>query len=214
MNKSIAIIGATGEIGKHLLDNLIESEEVGKIHLISRRPLEVKNQKVTIHVTDFDLLETLELPRIDIAYCCLGTTMKQAGDKNTFYKVDVDYVFAFAKKVKECGTNAFSVVSAVSANPYSSNFYNKCKGEIEVKLVDLKFKSLQIFRPSLLISKRKELRVGEKMAIPLMKTINPLLRGKLTKYQAIEVQNVAISMFKMSFRDFKGVRYFYRDDML
>ena len=111
--------------------------------------------------------------------------------QESFKKVDYDYVVRFARHAQKCGAEEFHLVSALGAATDSSIFYNRVKGETEEKLETMGFRSLFIYQPSLLVSKREERRVGEKLAIWAMKLFNPLLFGGLKKYRSIHVRDVA-----------------------
>lgn len=153
-----------------------------------------KLEEVTI---DFELIEQLKIEEaIDDVYCCLGTTIKAAGSKEAFTKVDYTYVVQLAEWCKNNGGQQFSVVSSVGASINTSNFYLQTKGQMEDAISALQLPATHIFRPSLLLGKRKEFRFGEKASELIMPLFNPLLKGKLRKYKPIQANEVATSMFK------------------
>ena len=216
MNKSkkvVAIIGATGQIGNHLVSELLDSNQVETIHIISRKEMDIQSPKVVYHITSLDQLLKIDLPKIDIGYCCLGTTLKLARSIKQFRKVDIDYVHHFAKRLKKTGTQAFNVVSAIGADSYSSNYYKEAKGEMEEHLMKLDFKSLSIFRPSLLLASRSEKRTLEEFVMPISKVLNIFLVRSLSKYQSIPVSVVATAMYKYSLLELKGVKFYYKKEM-
>ncbi len=116
------------------------------------------------------LLPTLE-GRVDIAFCCLGTTIKQAGSQDAFKAVDLDMVLAFARRARELGARHLLVISAIGADPKSSTFYNRIKGKMELALRAQGWPQLTIARPSLLVGSRTETRWVEQLAAPIAKLI-------------------------------------------
>jgi uncharacterized protein YbjT (DUF2867 family) len=193
--KTAIIAGASGLVGTALVNQLIDNSDYAKIHLLVRNPLNISSEKIVEHIVDFENLDQLNIDEpIHHAFCLLGTTIKKAKTKESFRKVDFEYVYNFAKKARELNVNKFLVVSALGANPKSAIFYNRVKGEIENELKALDFMHYFIFRPSLLMGNRKENRAGEKTAIAIYKVINPLFIGKLNKYKGIQAKQVAKGM--------------------
>jgi len=127
-------------------------------------------------------------------FCCLGTTIKTAGSQEAFLKVDYTYVIESARIAKSQGTPAFSVVSAMGANSKSGIFYNRVKGDMEEALQKIGFSSLLIFRPSLLIGERKEVRTGEVIGAAISNLFSFLFVSGLKKYKPIQGSLVAKSM--------------------
>jgi uncharacterized protein YbjT (DUF2867 family) len=208
------IAGATGLIGTFLVDRMKTDKDVMTVTALNRRDGEQVG-KVAWTKVDFDKSADLEkaCAEADHAFCCLGTTMKTAGSKEAFRKVDHDYVIAFAKAAKSQGIESFSVVSAIGSDANSSVFYNKVKGEMERDLENIGFESLHIFHPSLLLGPREESRLGEKIGTVGMKLVSPLMMGSLTKYKPIHVKTVASAMLRLAKAPQKGVHHFEYDEM-
>jgi len=208
------IAGATGLIGTFLVDLMKSDKDVVTITALTRREREQEG-KVDWTKVNFDKSVELEnaCASANHAFCCLGTTMKTAGSKEAFRKVDHDYVIAFAKAAKSHGIERFSVVSAIGSNPESSVFYNKVKGQMEGDLEKIGFESLHVFHPSVLLGPREENRLGEKIGTVGMKLISPLMIGPLTKYKPIHVQTVAGAMLKKAKSPAKGVRHYKYGEM-
>ncbi|MET0785307.1 MAG: NAD(P)H-binding protein [Paenisporosarcina sp.] len=194
--RSAIVIGATGLTGNHLVKWLCESEAYIAVHVIARKRLSYEHPKLDVLIKNFDDIEESD---IEVAYdffCCLGTTIKTAGSKEEFEKVDLTYPVQFASMAKNRGVSHFLVISAMGANPNSNVYYNRVKGEMEKQLIDLKLKKLSIFRPSLLTGDRKEFRIGERVGESIMQIVNPLLIGSLKKYRSIASQQVAFAMMQ------------------
>lgn len=166
------IIGATGATGKDLVNKLIEDQDFEEIHAFVRKPIEVDNEKVKFHVVDFEKPEEWkDLVKGDVAFSCLGTTLKDAGSKEAQRKVDFDYQYQFAKNAKENNVEDFVLVSAYGANPNSKIFYSRMKGELEQEVKNLHFNKMTIFQPGMLERKNTE-RTGEVLGARIIKFVN------------------------------------------
>ncbi len=166
------IIGATGATGKDLINKLIEDKDFEEIHAFVRKPFEMENEKVTFHVVDFEKPEEWkDLVKGDVAFSCLGTTLKDAGSKEAQRKVDYDYQLNFAKNARENDVEDFVLVSAYGASPNSKIFYSKMKGELEQEIKKLHFNKLTIFNPGMLERKNSN-RTGEVLGSRIIKFAN------------------------------------------
>ena len=168
------LAGASGLVGRELARQWTGP---GPLHLLVRRALPAGNPLLRVHVVDFAALPPL--PHADTAFCCLGTTIKQAGSQAAFRDVDQGAVLAFARAAQRAGVRHFGVVSALGADPRSRTFYSRVKGEMEAELATLGFASLLIARPSLLAGDRAALgqprRMGERLALALSAPLTPLI---------------------------------------
>jgi uncharacterized protein YbjT (DUF2867 family) len=190
MSKVALLAGSTGLIGNQLLELLLADKYYSKIIALSRKPLAITNPKLENIVVEVDQLEKHQLKADDV-FCCLGTTMKQAGSKAAFRKVDFDYPLQLAKVLKTKGAQQFLLVSALGANKKSGIFYNQVKREIEEAITSVGFRTLHIFRPSLLLGPRKDHRSGEEAAKVFYKIFGFLIPKK---YQGLESIKVARAM--------------------
>lgn len=212
--KTALIAGSSGLVGSELLKLLEDTPAYGRIHIAVRREIQTGSSKVVQHLVDFDKLEEFDPgTAVDHVFCTLGTTIKKAGTKENFRKVDYDYVLKLGKKSIELNADKFLVVSALGANHRSRIFYNRVKGEIEQALRDLDLPHLFIFRPSLLLGDRKEQRSGEQAAINLYKVINPLFIGKLRKYKGIRSEQVARALLLTALSNQEPFKIFESDEM-
>jgi uncharacterized protein YbjT (DUF2867 family) len=192
---NVLIAGASGAVGKNLLQLLLPDERVSRIDALLRSKLDIQSQKLNQIIIDFDHLNSVEPRQSEVAFCCLGTTMKKAGSKENFRKVDQDYIIEFAQWAHRSGVHYFHLISALGANANSGIFYNKVKGETEIAVKEIGFKTVCIYKPSLLVSKRKDKRIGERIGIAVMHFMNPLLIGPFRKYRSIDVSVVAQGMY-------------------
>ncbi|MEK6482167.1 oxidoreductase [Catalinimonas sp. 4WD22] len=207
-NRSALIVGATGLIGAELLRILKHHSYYQKVYVLTRRPLDISHERITEIIVNFDELKADDLPQIDDIYCCLGTTMNKAGSKEAFRKVDYYYPVKVAELGKEKGARQYLIVTALGADKKSSFFYNHVKGEVEEALFKLGYRTLHIFRPSVLLGKRNENRAGEGIAQVVMQALNPLMLGALKKYRPIEGKNVAEAMFIAAKQNLSGPHLF------
>ena len=136
MRKTALLAGATGLIGSHLLPLLLASERYSKVIVVGRRALALTHPKLTQVITDLDQLQDVRLQLIaDDVFCCLGTTLKQAGSKEAFYKVDFLYVVTLAALAAGNFASQLMVVSSMGADAESRVYYSRVKGEIDRKSV-------------------------------------------------------------------------------
>ena len=201
----ILLAGATGLTGEHLLDRLLNEPTITRVLAPSRRPL-AKHPHLENPVGDPSVFLPELSGQVDIAFCCLGTTIKQAGSQEAFRAVDHDMVVAFAKRAREMGARHLIVLSAIGADPKSSVFYNRVKGEMEQSLRLQGWPQLTIARPSLLIGERTEPRLAEQLAAPLSR----LIPGK---YHGIEACQLARALWRLALEEQNGVRVVESDEL-
>ena len=199
--KSALILGASGLVGSEVLSLSLESDLYNKIVIVVRSPLTIKHNKLVEKIIDFDMPKWEEIFPVDHVYCCLGTTIKKAGSKTNFIKVDHDYPLAFAAAAKKWESSIFSVITATGVSPKSRIFYNNVKGQLEKNLKSLELFSTLIFRPSLLLGERKEFRLGEKIGSGIAK-VTSWVTPKT--YRAIHCKAVAKAMLAESLSDKTG----------
>nr|WP_295371257.1 NAD(P)H-binding protein [uncultured Sphingosinicella sp.] len=206
----IAMIGATGLIGKQVVDRLLARE--AEVHAILRRPSGRTGAGWHEHVAPI-----AEWPQIaanlsaEIAISTLGTTMRAAGSEAAFRAVDHDAVIAFALSAHESGARHMITVSSVGADAGSSNFYLKLKAEVDGELAKIGFDRLDIFRPGLLRGERGgERRLGERLGILVSPVANLFLQGPLDRYAAIG-GNVVADAIVTVLSDVAGGRYVHEN---
>lgn len=212
--KTALIIGSTGLIGSQLLELLLESKEYSTVITFVKRDSGIQHPKLKQHIIDFDKAETFkELVIGDDFFCTIGTTIKKAGSQDAFRKVDFEYPKQFANLALENNIKQFLIISSLGADANSGNFYLKTKGEIQDFLKKCDFESVSILQPSLLLGKRKEFRLGEKIGTFFMKLFSILLIGNLKKYKAIQSEEVAKAMFIIAQKNYKGFHIIESDSI-
>ena len=206
------IAGSTGLIGGNVI-KVLSNKKQSAIAL-TRRSIPNLPSNITEMVIDFDTFEKNGfLPSCNNVFICLGTTIKTAGSKENFRKVDIDYCLSIARKAKESGAETLSLISSIGANSSSKNFYLRTKGELEESIQSLGFSTVNIFRPSFLVGERSEKRLAEKIAINLAKIMDLFLIGTASKYRSVKAESLAKTMV-LKADDKPGVNYFYFDDFL
>ena len=188
MKNTAVIIGATGVVGREILNEILSGEYYDRIYVlgrssISKLPDDSRLEKIIIDFENINF-DTNILENADV-FASLGTTIKIAGSKENQRKIDVDYTVNFAK-LCDGKIRSFNVVSAMGANSKSKSFYTSLKGELENRLKEMNLGVLRIFRPSLLISKREDKRILEEVFFKITPILKALLKGKLKKYSPIE----------------------------
>ena len=214
---SALVIGCTGLVGRDLVNELLDTTYYSSIKLVTRRSLNIQNDRIDeIIVEDFDQLEKFaEQMQAQDYFCCLGTTMKKAGSKEKFKKVDLEYPLIMAAIAsKAANFRQFLVVTAAGANSGSPLFYNQVKGELEVELKKMKLPALMIFRPSLLLGDRNEFRLGEEFAKAISAVFSFFMVGLKRKLWAIKSKDVARSMFLIARDQRKGTKVLSSNDMI
>jgi len=193
MARTVALAGATGLVGKEILQGLVADPSVAAIHVLARRALQAPPAKVVSHVVDFRSLPAL--PRVDEVFLALGTTIKVAGSQEAFRAVDFDANLAVARAALAAGARRAGLVSAMGASAKSGIFYSRVKGELEDALAALPFEGLVIARPSILAGDRGSLgqpeRRGEKIALVISQLLGPLFPAN---YRSVAAADVARSL--------------------
>lgn len=196
MEKAAFVFGASGLVGRNVVQELTNNPVYSRIYVVVRRPLAIPDPKV--QEIKLDTFETFDLSGISPAdarvFCCVGTTIKKAGTQEEFRKADYELPLRIAKWAKSKGILTYVVVSSIGANAGSGNFYLRTKGEMEEGLKAMHFPHLIIIRPSLLLGNRNEFRLGEEAAKIFSGILNLLLFGPLKKYRAIQASSVAKAM--------------------
>ncbi len=186
MLQTVAVAGGTGLIGGFLCDELVRRADVGRIVCLGRRPPSgsprIEFRRVDFAHLDAEPTETA----LAIAFCALGTTIKNAGSEAEFRHVDFDAVVAFARWARKCGAERFVLVSSMGADPASRVFYNRVKGETEAAVRTI-FPNASILRPSLLDGPRSEVRTGERIGLAIFRIIGPLVPRNLRPIAAADV---------------------------
>lgn len=201
MARTLAVVaGASGLTGRQLMNTLGEDPFYADVRALSRA-----DNLATLHAR--------QLPGATHLFCCLGTTLAQAGSREAFREVDFQYVLRFARAGLEAGATHLSVISSVGANAAASNFYLRVKGETEGALLECGFRSLDIFRPSLLLGERTQSRPGESFARHISPAVSWILMGSLSRYRPMPVPVLARAMAAAGRLSRPGHRVLHYDEI-
>ncbi|OFY47621.1 MAG: hypothetical protein A2X22_02445 [Bacteroidetes bacterium GWF2_49_14] len=193
--RSALVFGATGLVGRYLVEELIDNQEYSLIKVFGRGEYQAKNEKIEYHRIDFDQPGSWS-GRVtgDDLFVCLGTTIRKAGSVAMMERIDRDYPASIARIGAENGIRRVAVVSSMGANPASKNYYLRIKGQMEERIMAAGIAKKVIVRPSMLMGDRVEFRFSEWLAKGVMTVINPLLAGSARKYRGIHGRTVARAM--------------------
>ncbi|SHF68195.1 Uncharacterized conserved protein YbjT, contains NAD(P)-binding and DUF2867 domains [Mariniphaga anaerophila] len=195
MNLTANVIGATGLVGKQLVEFLLGNESFSGIRIFVRRDTGLRHPKLEQHIVSFgDENSWGELLKGDVLFSALGTTIKQAGSKEKQYEVDFSFNFSFAKRAKRNGIKNYVLVSSTGANAKSAIFYTRIKGELDDAVSGLGFENLAVLRPSYLAGDRERKRRAEEFFVPVARFVT---RFVFRKYRPIEDKTVARAMINV-----------------
>ncbi len=212
MTNTAIVIGATGLVGRSLVDQLANAGHISSVITLTRRPAQHTSTKVVNHIVDFSHIEDYaSLFKADFLFSCLGTTRKQAGSIAAQREVDLEYQFKAAQIAAQNGIHHYLLVSSSGANEKSSSPYLKMKGELEYRIQSLPFKRISVFQPSLLMGRRETFRVGEKIASLVLPVLN-IIPG-LRRYRPISGEQVAEKMIQATQQAGAPLEYFRLDEI-
>lgn len=208
------ILGASGLIGSELLQLLLKSERYDLVYSVSRTELPFSDSRLVQIIADYSTIESkIKDLKVDHLFCCIGTTNKQTPDQQEYFKIDHDYPLLVAKLLKNQGCETIAIVSSIGANSNASGFYLKLKGQVEKSITELAFQSTNIFRPSLLLGKRKDKRITENIAKLTFPLLNLFLVGKLKDYRSIKSFIVASAMMQLAISSKPGVHIYQTEEI-
>jgi uncharacterized protein YbjT (DUF2867 family) len=205
--KTAIILGATGLTGGILLKQLLEDQRYGTVKSFSRSSTGIGHSKLREYLGDLlNLSQFKEEFRGDEVYCCIGTTKSKTPDKKMYRKIDFGIPVGAAKLCSENRINCILVISALGANPGSSVFYNRVKGEMEEAVLEKGPPKIFILQPSIIGGKRSESRVGEWIAKKLFSVFGFLLIGPLKKYRSISPEDISRAMVWLANNNYTQTR--------
>ena len=203
-NKTALVLGATGLVGKALVRQLLLDPRYDSITILVRRPVPASLfsdplGKLTPLVIDFEQLQDYQgYFSVNHVYCCLGTTLKQAGSKAAFRKVDFEYIHVAAQLTRAQRADSFVWISSEGADAKSSNFYLRVKGELEDALMRMpQLPNASAVRPSLLLGERNESRPLEAFGQMIAPALGVFMAGPLKKYRPVSATEVAHKMITL-----------------
>ena len=204
--KTVLLLGATGLVGGHILKRLSEHEYCGRVVALTRSAIDDADaiSKLDARIIDFERPDDWrDQVAADQTFCALGTTIRKAGSRDAFRRVDFEYPLTVARAALHGGCRHFLLVSAMGADPNSRAFYNRVKGQLEAAILGLGFDRVSIFRPSLLLGDRREFRPGEAVGQVLGRWLRFAIPDR---YRPIHARTVAAAMVRVAVEDPPGNR--------
>ncbi|HEX2206180.1 MAG TPA: NAD(P)H-binding protein [Longimicrobium sp.] len=211
---SALLLGATGLVGGHVLDLLLDDPAYGRVVVLGRRPVDRSHPKLVQQLADLGRLdEHAALFAVDDVFCCLGTTIRAAGSREAFRRVDHDYVVDSARLAAAAGARRYLLVTAAGADSGSRFFYNRVKGDAESGVRAQPFEGVVILRPSLILGPRPERRPAEALAQRIAPALGVLMAGPLRRYRAVQAEAVARAMVRLAKERPRGARIVENDEI-
>lgn len=204
--KRAIVLGATGLVGREIVDLLEQDAEIESVLLLVRRePDRPLAAKTKTRITNFREPESFAKDLVgDVLYSALGTTIKVAGSKDAQWEVDYTFQYEVAKAAQANGVKTYGLVSSLGANAKSSSFYTRMKGELDEAVSALGFERTRIVRPSFLEGSRAEERTGEKVMLFAMRGLGKI--PGISKYRSIPVRTVAKALIALTNDPAPGVK--------
>lgn len=178
--RCVLLAGATGLVGGHALRQLLQTPSVEEVRVLLRRPVALADllgsvepelhrlaqRKVKLCVTAFEqVAHHLDWFEVDTFMCALGTTIKKAGSRAAFRRVDFDLPVQLAHLALAQGASRCLLVSALGAHPQAKVFYNRVKGQMEAAVRAQGWPHVSVAQPSLLAGDRAEFRPAERLGL-------------------------------------------------
>lgn len=206
------VLGATGAIGKDLVELLLQDNSVERVDIFVRREVSFSSAKLVTHVVDFEHPESWsDQLQGDVLFSCLGTTIRAAGSQEAQWRVDYTYQYNAAKAAREQGVPTYVLISSVGANAKSGVFYTRMKGSLDDAVLALGFPSCHILRPTSLIRKGSD-RFGEKAGVAVLKALNAI--GLLRSLAPMPTEAVAAAMIRLAKSGRQGAAIITGQDIL
>jgi uncharacterized protein YbjT (DUF2867 family) len=197
MKKTAIVIGATGMVGKSLVDQLLADPQFELVKVFVRRSTGISHAKLKEFIINFDQpLEWKHEVQGDVLFSTLGTTLRQAGSKSSQYKIDHTYQYQFALAASENKVPVYVLVSSYGASEKSMVFYSQMKGKLETDISKLSFQHIHILQPGMLEGSRDKKRMAEGMGISLLHFLNRF--GILKSQKPVPAKIVARAMINAS----------------
>ncbi|WDF67157.1 NAD(P)H-binding protein [Sphingobacterium oryzagri] len=206
------VIGATGATGKEVVKQLLVDDRFTEVVAFVRRKSFSPHPKLSEIQVDFEKLEAYAAHIYgDVAFSCLGTTLKDAGSKEAQWRVDHDYQLLFAQLCQEHEVRHFILLSAIGVDPNSAIFYNKMKGTLEMEVKALHFNQLSIVQPSLILRPGSN-RMGEVIAGKVLGFFNSI--GLFKRYAGTSTEKLAEVLIAETNTTQPGVRTLTAEEYL
>lgn len=214
-SRTAVVLGASGLVGGFCLRALVDDADYTRVLTFGRRELPpLTRAKVNQRVADLGSLNAEDFRGAQDVFSALGTTIRKAGSQGAFRKIDFELPLRAAEEALKAGAEQFVVVSSVGADPNSKNFYLRTKGELEQELAKLPFRAVHVLRPSLLIGKRQEFRLGESIATMIAPALDLLALGPLRQYHSMRAEIAGKAMVAAAKQGMNGTLVYEYDEIV
>lgn len=199
MKQKAIILGATGLVGSHLLQELLQDDDFSQVIHFGRRSVGFHHDKLQEHIINlFELEQYKEHFKADMVFCCIGTTASKTKDYSTYSKIDKGIAVSAANLCVENAIPKFIVISSLGANANSVFDYPRIKGEMQDEVLKKQIEKIYILQPSIIGGKREESRPAESFGKFVLAIVDPILIGGLRKYKLIEPEDIANAMMVLA----------------
>lgn len=201
-------MGATGAVGGHVVRTLLGMDEVGRLTLLGRRPVDgLVEAKIEQQVVDVFTPASYQehLAGHAVAICTLGVGQPSKVSRQEYIKIDKTAVLTFARECRDAGVEHFELLSSVGANSGSYSFYLRTKGELEDALEALGFARLSLFHPSMILTPTNRYGLAQAITLAIWPRLRPLLSGPLRRYRGIAVEKLGQAIGRNTTRPGRGV---------
>ena len=199
-SRRLVLLGATGAVGRNVLFEALGSPAFETVTTLGRRSVDIPHAplKLTQHVVDLEAPASYRalVAGDTAAICTLGVGQPTKSTREEVWKIEIDYVVAFAEVCKDAGVRHFSLMTSVGSNARSASYYLRLKGTQEDRVKALGFERTSLFRPSLLITPQNRYGVQQAVFLAVWPKLDRVLVGPLRRYRGIRVEDLgrAIAM--------------------
>lgn len=214
-DRTAILLGASGLVGGFCLRTLVDDPTYTRVMLFGRRQLPALTRaKVSQRVGDLASFTAGDFRGAQDIYIALGTTIAKAGSQAEFRRIDLEMPLHLASEAARAGVEQLVMVTSVGADPHSKNFYLRTKGELEQEIANLPFTAIHILRPSLLVGKRAEFRLGESLVMAIAPALDLLTLGPWRRYHSIKAPVVGRAMFGAAQQNMAGTHVYEYDQIV
>ena len=209
--RRLVILGATGAVGRNVLAEALRSPAFAAVTTLGRRPADIGEDeapagKLAQYVVDLDAPVSYRalVAGHTAAICTLGVGQPSTSTREEVWKVEIEYVTAFAAACKDAGVRHFSLMTSVGSDARSRSYYLRLKGTQEDRVKALGFERTSLFRPSLLITPLNRYGASQAAFLAVWPKIHWMLAGPLRRYRGVRVEDLGRAIALNAARDAPG----------
>ena len=206
----LLIVGATGLVGKLVLEQALADARVSRVVALTRRPIAPRDRLENVVIDFSKMPDHANWWSVDGVVSALGTTRATTQSAADYRTIDYDYPLAVARHARAHGATRFALTSSLGADPRSRFAYTRLKGELEAGLKQLGFPSLTIVRPSMLEGPRAQERPNERTVTAMFRLLAPVLPRR---WRISPAGVVAAALLEGAVAAPPGVHVMHNEDM-